>query len=99
MNQSTFLKLQATGKCPTCGGELDTVYISGFKDIVGLRPYLVRNISALKCEHCHIAIFDYEETMALGNFMKRCTKCNKEIPLASEECQYCGVKQREGVEP
>lgn len=26
-------------------------------------------------------------------FLKRCVKCDKEIPLASEECAYCGTKQ------
>lgn len=26
-------------------------------------------------------------------FLKRCVNCNKEIPIASEECQYCGAKQ------
>ena len=30
-------------------------------------------------------------------FMKRCVKCDKEIPIASEECQYCGTKQIEGL--
>ena len=26
-------------------------------------------------------------------FLKKCVKCSKEIPIASEECQYCGSKQ------
>jgi predicted RNA-binding Zn-ribbon protein involved in translation (DUF1610 family) len=26
-------------------------------------------------------------------FLKRCVKCGKEIPIASEECQYCGARQ------
>jgi cell division protein FtsW (lipid II flippase) len=28
-----------------------------------------------------------------GVFLKKCVNCNKEIPIASEECQYCGAKQ------
>lgn len=32
-------------------------------------------------------------------FLKKCVKCSKEIPIASEECQYCGAKQPEYVEP
>ena len=28
-------------------------------------------------------------------FLKKCVKCGKEIPIASEECQYCGTKQPE----
>ena len=26
-------------------------------------------------------------------FLKRCIRCGKEIPMASEECRYCGTKQ------
>lgn len=32
-------------------------------------------------------------------FLKRCVKCGREIPIASEECQYCITKQPEYVEP
>jgi len=32
-------------------------------------------------------------------FLKKCVKCDREIPIASEECQYCGAKQRGCVEP
>lgn len=102
MNESAFLKLKSEGKCPICSGELNTVYIPSFKGIVGLKPYLVGNTPALKCEHCRIAIFSYEETMTVGHFMRRCVKCNKEIPLASENCQHCGASQllgKEGVKP
>jgi len=27
------------------------------------------------------------------SFLKNCTKCGKEIPIASEECPYCETKQ------
>ena len=26
------------------------------------------------------------------SFLKKCVKCGREIPLASEECPYCGQK-------
>lgn len=26
-------------------------------------------------------------------FLKRCIRCGEEIPMASEECRYCGTKQ------
>lgn len=32
-------------------------------------------------------------------FLKKCIKCDEEIPIASEECQYCRAKQPEYVEP
>ena len=28
-------------------------------------------------------------------FLKKCVECDEEIPVASEECQYCGTKQPE----
>jgi hypothetical protein len=28
-------------------------------------------------------------------FLKKCPKCDREIPIASEECPYCGIKQPE----
>ena len=28
-----------------------------------------------------------------ARFFKKCTNCGKEIPLASEECKYCGARQ------
>ncbi|MEM3730464.1 MAG: hypothetical protein QW667_03045 [Candidatus Bathyarchaeia archaeon] len=41
---------------------------------------------------------DYEkwapkQTGMPKSFLKRCVKCNKEIPIASEECPYCGQRQ------
>jgi predicted RNA-binding Zn-ribbon protein involved in translation (DUF1610 family) len=27
-------------------------------------------------------------------FLKKCIECGKDIPIASEECPYCGTKQR-----
>jgi hypothetical protein len=27
------------------------------------------------------------------SFLKKCIKCGKRIPLASEECKYCGARQ------
>ena len=88
-----FPDLSSVKRCPICGGELGTAYITSFKGFVGLKPYLTQNIPVLKCENCRIAIFSYDRKMALGEFMKRCIQCDKEIPLASEECQYCGERQ------
>ena len=28
------------------------------------------------------------------SFLKKCVKCGKEIPIASEKCPYCGVNQK-----
>jgi len=32
-------------------------------------------------------------------FWKKCIKCGKNIPIASEECQYCGTKQPKYEKP
>jgi len=31
-------------------------------------------------------------------FLKKCVECGEEIPVASEECPYCGAKQKEKEE-
>jgi rRNA maturation endonuclease Nob1 len=48
-----------------------------------------------------ISVHDTPTVAARGPkaFLKKCVKCGREIPIASEECQYCGTKQPEYVEP
>lgn len=29
-------------------------------------------------------------------FLKNCMKCGKQMPIASEECPFCGAAQKEG---
>ena len=58
------------------------------------------NVPALKCDNCGIAIVDWRARgHAPKSFLKKCVACGKEIPIASEECQYCGARQKEGVKP
>ena len=33
------------------------------------------------------------------SYLKKCVECEKDIPIASEECQYCGARQTENAEP
>ena len=58
--------------------------------------FTLENAPALKCEKCGVAIID---TRKIGEtprgFLKKCVECGKEIPIASEECSYCGTKQPE----
>ncbi len=46
-----------------------------------LAPFLKRVESALGAEQTP------------KGFLKKCVECGKEIPIASEQCQYCGAKQ------
>lgn len=58
--------------------------------------FTLENAPALRCEKCGVAIID---TRKIGqtprSFLKKCVKCGKDIPIASEECYYCGAKQLE----
>ena len=61
-------------------------------------PYwTVWNAQALRCRNCHIIVLQYvaAEAETPKSFMKKCLKCDKEIPLDSEECPYCGTMQKE----
>ena len=97
-------------KCPKCGGEMveadrlvaHTRVLAGVSlakkgDLVGdkIIPYY--------CGKCGYIEFYKKlkptEPPQPQGFSKKCVKCGKEIPIASEECQYCGTKQKEGVEP
>jgi hypothetical protein len=37
--------------------------------------------------------FIYERKGTPKAFFKQCVECGREIPIASEECSYCGAKQ------
>lgn len=58
---------------------------------------LLENVPALKCDKCDIVIVDYKSAVSPRSFFRKCDKCGKEIPIASEECQYCGAKQKVGA--
>jgi predicted nucleic-acid-binding Zn-ribbon protein len=93
-------------KCPKCGGDmvrgdrlvahtrvLASVSLAKRGDILGdsIIPYY--------CENCGYIEF-YKEIKGVKHqnaFLKKCVKCGKKIPIASEECQYCGAKQKKGV--
>jgi hypothetical protein len=96
-----FSKLSSIKKCPICRGKLVKGYFTIPRGIGGWRWDTYDNAPALKCERCGIAILDYGVVTrghTPGSFLKKCVKCGKEIPLASEECSYCGAKQKEKEE-
>ena len=58
------------------------------------------NVPALKCENCGIAIIDWRASgYTPKSFLKKCVECGKEIPIASEECSFCGARQTRSVKP
>ena len=62
------------------------------------RQFELDNAPAKRCERCGIAILDYgvvTRAHTPGSFLKKCVHCDELIPIASEECSYCGTKQPE----
>lgn len=41
------------------------------------------------------SVRDLRAQSTVSVFMKKCIDCGKEIPIASEQCQYCGANQPE----
>ncbi len=96
-------------KCPKCSGEMvgahrlvaHTRLLAGISlakkgDLVGDR------IIPFYCVSCGYIEFYKEmkdgKQLHEHSFLKKCIKCSKQIPIASEECQYCGAKL-EGAKP
>ena len=89
-----FAKLSSVRKCPICRGKLVKGYFSIPRKIGGWHLDACDDAPALKCERCGIAVLDYgEERKTPESFLKKCVKCGEGIPLASEKCSYCGIKQ------
>lgn len=56
------------------------------------------NTEAFRCPACRLALFCYERKKELPlSFLKKRVECGKEILLASEECSYCGARQKGGM--
>lgn len=93
-----FSKLSSVEECPVCGGKLDRGHFAIPRGEGVMRFDTYDNAPALRCERCGIAILDYGVVIRAHTpkgFLKKCAKCGKEIPVASEECSYCGTKQPE----
>jgi predicted nucleic-acid-binding Zn-ribbon protein len=50
------------------------------------------------CRNCGYIEFYKEmkpdEQSREQGFLRKCVKCGKQIPIASEECQHCGAEQK-----
>lgn len=47
-----------------------------------------------KCGKIELKAAEQTRVLLLGRKgLKKCVKCGERIPLASEECQYCGATQ------
>ncbi len=93
-----FSTLRSVKKCLNCGGRLVKGYftIPRGDNVFYVETY--DNAPALRCERCEIATIDYGVAIRAHtprSFLKKCVKCNEEIPIASEYCPKCGTKQKE----
>ena len=97
--------MNRVGKCPKCGGEmvkadrivahtrvLAGVSLAKMGDLVGdkIIPHYCRDCGYIEL---YKEVKPGEQLPHQG-FLKKCVKCGKPIPIASEECQYCGSKQK-----
>lgn len=99
IEKEEFAKLSSIKKCPICRRKLVKGYFTIPRKIGGLLWDAYDDAPTLKCERCGIAILDYgDKKITPESFMKECAECGKQIPIASEECSYCGTKQKEKKE-
>jgi hypothetical protein len=96
-------------KCSRCGETLVDygVHKLGTGGVGGEWSYVIGDIVEIEQETPPVRIrfcsecgkIDLEVTEQTGAILlsrkglKKCVKSGKRIPLASEECQYCGVEQ------
>jgi DNA-directed RNA polymerase subunit RPC12/RpoP len=48
-----------------------------------------------RCGKIELEAIEPEKILLGRKGVKKCVNCGEKIPLASEECQYCGAKQPE----
>jgi len=69
----------------------------GLEMIVPWQLWSIPNAAAYRCRHCKLVRFYYgryaPDKETPEGFLKKCIACGKEIPVASEECSYCGATQ------
>jgi hypothetical protein len=70
---------------------------SPFQVLFGGIIFLVASILALTAKKKPLSVHDFLARTAYRSkaFMKKCVKCGQEIPIASEQCQYCEADQPE----
>ena len=94
-------------KCPKCKGKMAEAQglVTHTRVLAGVSlakkgDILGDKIIPFYCENCGYVEF-YKSPPAHPtlytpkSFLKKCAKCGKEIPIGSEECPYCGTKQKE----
>lgn len=55
------------------------------------------SLAAMRVRKKPVSIREFRTRTGSQPFMKKCVECGKEIPIASERCQYCETAQPEYV--
>ena len=79
--------------------EKHTQFAFGQELVIPWQIQAIPNVEAYRCSPCRLILFHYpipkaEETPE--SYLKKCVKCNNEIPIASETCPICGQEQTRG---
>jgi len=96
-----FSVLNSVNKCPKCNGEMErgrrmTGYLTIAIRFTKKHDSKGDMIIPFYCKNCgYIELYKIPPAPTPETFFKKCSKCGKEIPIASEECSYCGTKQPE----
>jgi len=81
-------QLQNTAAILLCG-VFAAIYV--FVPVRALKPRFDRKVMP-KLNRFLLGIFRGQETRR--SFLKKCVKCGRDIPIASEECPYCNAEQK-----
>jgi len=70
---------------------------SPFQVLFGGIIFLIASVVTLTAKKKLVSVHDFlaQTAHTLRAFMKKCIKCGQDIPIASEQCQYCGAVQPE----
>jgi hypothetical protein len=71
-------------------------YFALMTELVVYSPFILANLEGYRCQKCKLIEFHYKNavTETPPSFLKKCAKCNENIPVASEYCPRCGAEQR-----
>ena len=56
---------------------------------------IAASLASMRIRKKPVSVREYRARTGSQAFMKKCVECGKEIPIASEQCQYCQTVQPE----
>jgi ABC-type thiamin/hydroxymethylpyrimidine transport system permease subunit len=62
--------------------------------LIGLLT-MAASLASMRIRKRPVSVREHRARTGSQAFMKKCVECGKEIPIASEQCQYCQTVQPE----